>query len=44
MEWEMMSKAAVKSRRMRIDTSPESAVIRGSFVILMRAVSVLLHG
>lgn len=40
-EWEMVSKAALRSRRMRIDKSPESAAIRRSFVILRRAVSVL---
>ena len=39
--WEMVSKAALRSRRMRMDNSPESAAIRRSFVILRRAVSVL---
>jgi len=41
MEWEMVMKAALRSRRMRMDNSPESAAMRRSFVILMRAVSVL---
>lgn len=41
MEWEMVSKAAFRSRRMRMDKSPASAVIRRSLVILSRAVSVL---
>ena len=39
--WEMVLKAALRSRRMRMDDSPESAAIRRSFVILRRAVSVL---
>ena len=39
--WEMVSKAALRSRRMRMDNSLESAAIRRSFVILRRAVSVL---
>lgn len=41
---EMVSKAAVRSRRMRIDREPESAAVRRSFVILMSAVSVLWRG
>ena len=40
-EWEMVSNAALRSRRMRMDNCPESAASRRSFVILMRAVSVL---
>jgi len=44
MECEMVSKAALRSRRMRMDNSPESAAIRRSFVILRRAVSVLWRG
>ena len=41
MVWEMVSKAALRSRRMRIVKSPESAAMRRSLVILTRAVSVL---
>ena len=41
MAWEMVSKAAERSRRMSRLMWPESAAIRRSFVILMRAVSVL---
>ena len=44
MEWEMVSKAAVRSRRMRMDKCPESAAIRRSLVIFMSAVSVLWPG
>lgn len=44
MEWEIVSKAALRSRRMRIDRSLESAAIRRSLVILIRAVSVLWWG
>lgn len=40
----MASKAALRSRRMRMDSSPESAAIRRSSVILRRAVSVLWWG
>ena len=40
----MVSKAALRSRRMRMDKSPESAANRRSFVILRRAVSVLWWG
>ena len=43
-EWDMVSKAALRSRRMRMDNSLESAAIRRSFVILRRAVSVLWQG
>ena len=38
---EMGSNAALRSRRMRMEKEPESAAMRRSFVILMRAVSVL---
>lgn len=38
------SKAALRARRMRMDKSPESAVIRRSLVILSKAVSVLWWG
>lgn len=41
MEWETVSKAAERSRRIKMLTWPESAAMRRSFVILMRAVSVL---
>uniref|UniRef100_A0A3B3D5V5 C2H2-type domain-containing protein n=1 Tax=Oryzias melastigma TaxID=30732 RepID=A0A3B3D5V5_ORYME len=41
MEWDIVSKAALRSRRMRMVMSPESAARRRSFVIFMRAVSVL---
>lgn len=41
MECEMVSKAALRSSRMRMDTEPESAERRRSLVILRRAVSVL---
>ena len=41
MEWEIVSKAAERSRRMSRLIWPESAAMRRSFVILMRAVSVL---
>lgn len=41
MEWEMVSKAAHRSRRMRMDNSQESAAIRRSLMTLRRAVSVL---
>ena len=39
--WEMVSKAAARSRRTRVVSNPESAVRRRSFVILTKAVSVL---
>ena len=39
--WSTVSKAAVRSRRIRSDGDPESAVIRRAFVTLSRAVSVL---
>ena len=38
---EMVSNAALRSRRMRMEMEPESAAMRRSFVILMRVVSVL---
>lgn len=38
---EMVSKAALRSRRMRMESKPESAAIRKSLMIFMRAVSVL---
>ena len=38
---EMVSKAALRSRRMRMEIEPESAAMRRSLEILMRAVSVL---
>ena len=41
MVWLMVSKAAVRSRRMRMESKPESEERRRSFVILRRAVSVL---
>ena len=41
MLWEIVSKAAVRSRRMSIVRCPESAAIRRSLVIFARAVSVL---
>ena len=41
MVWETVSKAAERSRRMRMVTRPLSAAIRRSLVILIRAVSVL---
>ena len=41
MVWETVSKAAERSRRMRMVTRPLSAAIRRSLVILMRVVSVL---
>ena len=44
MVWEMVSNAAVRSRRMRIEREPVSAARRRSLVILMRAVSVLWWG
>ena len=40
----MVSNAAVRSRRMRIEREPVSASRRRSLVILMRAVSVLWWG
>ncbi len=39
--WEMVSNAALRSRRMRMVSSPESAAWRRSLVILTRAVLVL---
>ena len=36
--WEMVSKAALRSRRMRMDSIPESAASRRRLVILTRAV------
>lgn len=33
MVWEIVSKAALRSRRMRMDSKPESAAIRRSLVI-----------
>ena len=41
MEWYTVSKAAERSRRMRMEMRPLSAALRRSVVILMRAVSVL---
>ena len=41
MEWLMVSKAALRSRRMRIVRRPESAERSRSLVIFSRAVSVL---
>ena len=38
---EMVSKAALISRRMRMETEPESAAVRRSLVILIKTVSVL---
>ena len=42
--WEMVSKAAERSRRMRMVSKPSSAARRRSLVILARAVSVLWWG
>lgn len=42
--WEMVSKAAVRSRRMRMESKPVSAAMRRSLVIFMSAVSVLWRG
>ena len=39
MEWEMVSKAALRSRRMRMVRRPESAARRRLLVILIKAVS-----
>ena len=44
MEGEILSKAALRSRRMRMVSKPESAAMRRSLVVLIRAVSVLLGG
>lgn len=44
MLWEIVSKAAVRSRRMSIVSSPESAAIKRSLVTLTSAVSVLWSG
>lgn len=41
MEWSMVSKAALRSRRRSKEREPESEASRRSFVTLMRAVSVL---
>ena len=41
MLWEMVSKAAERSRRISVVMEPESAAMRRSLVILIRAVSVL---
>ena len=41
MVWSMVSKAALRSRRRRMLSEPESDVSRRSFVTLSRAVSVL---
>ena len=41
MEWDTVSKAAERSRRIRMEMRPLSAAVRRSLVILMRAVSVL---
>lgn len=41
MEWKMVLKAALRSKRMRMDKSLESAVIRRSLVIFSGAVSAL---
>ena len=41
MEWLIVSKAALWSRRMRMEREPESADRRMSFVTFKRAVSVL---
>ena len=38
MVWEMLSKAALRSRRIRIVSSPASAAMRRSLVILTSAV------
>lgn len=38
---EMVPKAALRSRRMRMESKPESAAMRRSLVIFMGAVSVL---
>ena len=43
MVWEIMSKAAERSSRIRSLMWLESAAMRRSLVILMRAVSVLWH-
>ena len=40
----MVSKAALRSRRIKVMSKPESAAMRRLDVILMRAVSVLLGG
>ena len=40
----MVSKAALRSRRMRIVSEPESAAMRRSLEIFMRADSVLWRG
>ena len=41
---EMVSNAALRSRRMRMESEPVSAAVRRSLVILIRAVSVLWRG
>lgn len=41
---EMVSKAAVTSRRMRSDSEPESAAMKRPLVIFMSVVSVLWRG
>lgn len=41
MEWEMVSNAAVRSRRMSMESEPESAASKRSLVILISADSVL---
>ena len=41
MEWLIVSKAALRSRRMRMEREPESTKRRMSFVTFKRAVSVL---
>ena len=41
MEWSIVPKAVLRSRRLRMEREPESAERRMSFVIFKRAVSVL---
>ena len=41
---EMVSNTALRSRRMRMESKPESAAVRRSMVISMRVVSVLWRG
>lgn len=41
---EMVSKATLRSRNMRMESKPESAAMRGALVNFMRAVSVLRQG
>lgn len=44
MVWEMVSKTALKSRRMRFERKRESAAGRRSLAILIEVVSVLRRG